>query len=169
MGLVLSSGGSLTADLRRPLAAFSLVLFGLVGTLLLLAAFNVAGLLLARGERRRGEIALRRALGAERGDIVRQLLVEASLVLTLAALVAVPLARLAVAGLLSIQPATPVPLTFDVPLDGRVLAFTVAVAALSVLIFALAPAWRVRRRIQRRRCGRAPARSAPALACATVW
>jgi predicted permease len=56
---------------------------------------------------------------------------------------AVPLARLAVAALLSIQPATPIPVILDVPLDARVLAFTVAVAALSVLLFALAPALKV--------------------------
>ncbi len=145
MGLVIAPAGSLVADLRTPIGLFSTLLFALVGTVLLLATFNVAGLLVARGERRRSEVAMRRALGAGRWAIVRQMLVEAALLLLFAGFLALPLARGAVALALVSMPPTPIPLDLDVPLDARVLAFTLLVGVASVLLFALAPALRVSR------------------------
>ena len=142
MGIVIAPGGALVSSAREPLSLFSGLLFALVGTVLLLATFNVAGLLVARSERRRSEVAVRQALGANRSAIVRQMLIEGALLLGLAGLLALPLARGAVALLLAFLPPTPIPIELDVPLDVRVLAFTFALGVLSVFLFALAPALR---------------------------
>ncbi|MCG6988616.1 MAG: ABC transporter permease [Gemmatimonadetes bacterium] len=120
------------------------VLFAFLGAatlLLLIVCANVANLLLARGLGRRRELAVRAALGAERGRLVRGILGE-SLVLTgLATVLAVGLAEIATR--LFLRWAPPMPRLNEVALDGRVLAFAALVSVMVTAFFALLPALRV--------------------------
>ena len=120
------------------------LLFGAVAFLLLIACANVANLLLARAEGRQREIAVRAALGAGAGRVVRQLLTE-SLVLTgLATVAGLALAFGGVRFLAWWNPAD-IPRVATVAVDLRVLAFTAGVALVTSLLFSLAPAIRALR------------------------
>jgi predicted permease len=116
-----------------------LLLLGAVALVLLIACANVANLLLARGGARARELATRAALGAGRARIVRQLLTESLVLAGLGALLGTALAQAALRGLLLIAPPN-VPRLQEAQLDGAVLAFTIALALLSSLVFGAAPA-----------------------------
>ena len=109
--------------------------------LLLLAAVNVANLLLVRAEARQRELGVRVALGASQRRLVRQLLTESVLLASLGALVGVPLAALAVRSLLAINPGV-VPPGAEVTLDAGVLLAVIGVVALAALVAGVAPALR---------------------------
>lgn len=126
-------------DMLGPVAAFLLAVVGLV---LLIACANLASFLLARAEDRRSEIAMRLALGAGRGALVRQMLVETTLLALIGGVAGVLLANWMLHLLMAFQPPIPVPVSVDVGLDRTVLWFTAGVSVLAGLAFGLAPALR---------------------------
>jgi putative ABC transport system permease protein len=116
-----------------------LLLAGAVSFVLMIACANVANLLLARALGRREEISVRAALGASGGRLVRQLLTEATLLAILGGAMGVLVATAAMPALLAASPAY-FPRLDNVGIDLRVLAFSVVVAALTGILFGLAPA-----------------------------
>ena len=120
------------------------VLFGAVGLLLLIACVNVAGLLLVRSSRRSGEIALRSALGASRGEIVRQLLAESVVLSVIGGLAGIAVASLILKELTVLFPKA-LPRLGDVSIDAGVFAFAMGVSVLTGILFGVVPALRVSR------------------------
>ena len=118
-----------------------LILLGAVGLVLFIACANVANLLLVRGTTRRAEFAVRTALGASRGAMVRQMLTESLVLAAAGGGLGIALTLVALAVLRSLHPAN-LPRLADVRLDGTVLAFTVLVCAATAVLFGLVPALR---------------------------
>jgi len=116
------------------------VLCGAVGFVLLIACVNIASLLLGRASAREREMAIRTALGARRGRIVRQLLTESLLLAGLGGLVGLILAPFALREIVQVGNVA-LPRMANVKIDGGVLLFTVAVSFLTGIIFGLFPAW----------------------------
>jgi predicted permease len=131
------------ASLSGPLAAFSGLLFAMIGAILLVACVNVAGILIARGESRRHEIAMRFVLGANRRRIVSQLFAESLLLAVAAGTLGVFLANWWRRLIVLIDLPTPYPVSLDVPLGWPVLAFALALTFATALLFGLLPALRV--------------------------
>ena len=116
-----------------------LLLLGAVGLVLLIACANVAATMLARGEERRLELAVRAALGAGRGRLVRQLIVESVVLGMIGATAGLLLAGWLVRVLQSVEGAA-LPPSSTISMDWRVLAFTLALGILTPLLFGLVPA-----------------------------
>jgi predicted permease len=121
-----------------------LVLWGSVGLVLLIACANVANLLLSRNVARQREMAVRAALGASRGRVMRLVLAESALLALMGSACAVVLAAWSLDWMRALGAAS-VPRIETIALDGAVLAFTLGVALLSGLLFGLVPAWRLSR------------------------
>jgi predicted permease len=128
-----------------PAMGFSLFLFLISGTVLLIACLNVGNMLLARAAQRGKEMAVRLALGAARRRVVRQLLTESAMLFTLGGAGGVLIALYATRLLSAYQLPFDVPVVIDFAPDMRALAFSLAVASLTGLAFGLAPAMHVTR------------------------
>ncbi len=139
MGVVVASlHDDLVNDARPALR----LLMAVVATVLLIACVNLASLLMARGISRRGELALRASLGASRGRIVRQLVVESLALSSLGGVAGLALAELATRALVSLSAGALSAGTADpVRLDALCLTFTLCVSMLTAVIFGLVPAW----------------------------
>ena len=115
-----------------------LVLLGAVGLVLLIACANVANLLLARGEARQREIAVRLALGASRGRVLLQLLTESVVLAIVGAVGGVLLAWWGMKALLAVNPSA-IPRLGEIQLDATVGLVTLGLAVLTSILFGLAP------------------------------
>jgi len=121
---------------RQPLVALTII----AGLILLLACANAANLQLTRSEARRNEVALRLALGARRGRIVRQLLMESLLLALAGGAAGLALAAWGTAALSRLGRLGPWGVELNLAPDGRVLAYTAALSILTGVLFGLAPA-----------------------------
>jgi putative ABC transport system permease protein len=124
-------------DVRRAL----LVLLGSVALVLLIACANVANLLLTRAAGREKEMAIRTAMGASAGRVVRQLLTESVLLALMGGVAGLLIAQWALYMVHTINPGN-IPRLDAIHIDGTVLAFTFAVSLATGVLFGLAPAWR---------------------------
>jgi predicted permease len=128
------------SGLRNEFSTSLIVLMCMVGLVLLIACANVANLLIARGIMRQREIAVRLSLGAGRGQLVRQLLIE-SLVLSLAGgAVGIWLSVILTRALLALVPSGSSPLLIAPTPDVRILLFTLALSVATGVVFGLVPA-----------------------------
>ena len=143
--LAADPGGQGENERRRAYAGSLDVLMGLAGVLWLLASANVANLLLARGGGRGREMALRLALGASRARILGQWLAESGLLAFAGTALGLLLAHWSRGLLRGLRQFNGDPAILDLPLDGRVVAFTIGITAGTALLCGLAPALRAAR------------------------
>jgi predicted permease len=136
----LSPGATGWTYLREIYAKPLLILMAVVGVVLLIACANVASLLLARASARQREVAVRMAIGASRGRIIRQLLIESSLLSLTGATISVGLAWLSGNVLVDVIASGGRDMSFDLTPNLRVLGFTTGVAVFTALLFGVAPA-----------------------------
>jgi putative ABC transport system permease protein len=135
-GLIANSlGNDLASSVKPALVAIS----GAVLLVLLIACVNVTNLLLARGAERRGEFAMRAALGAGRWRLVRQLLAESLLLATLGGALAMMVAQFGIHALVALSPPE-LPRVDAIRLDGTVFVFALGISALIGLVGGLIPA-----------------------------
>lgn len=133
---------SLDDEIRGGLRPAMWILMGAVLCVLLVACTNVASLLLVRGDARAREMALRTAIGAGPGRLVRQLVTESLLVAFVGAAAGLGVAALALRALITIDPTSLPPLA-PVSLDWTVVAFTLALGVITTFVFGLMPALRL--------------------------
>ena len=125
-----------------PVRSLLLILQGVVVVVLLVACGNVTSLLLARAEGRESEVAVRGALGASRGRVLRQLLTESLVLSGIGAVLGLALAYWLVRAFLLVAPAS-LPRVEELRPDLAVLLFTLAITVLTTLLCGLVPAWRL--------------------------
>ena len=138
--LFLRPGRKGRSELRQQFTTPILVLMGMVGLVLIIACANVANLLLARGAARQKDVAIRLALGASRGAIVRQRLVDSLVLSGGGALLGLAFAWWTGTLLLKMLPNDGAVQTLSAVPDARVTAFATAAALLTAILFGLAPA-----------------------------
>jgi predicted permease len=117
----------------------------LLGILLAVACANVTGILLARAEERRHETAIRQALGASRGRLMREWMVESAVISSLAAAFGLAGARVLMTLLPGLLPSMVIPIHLEFSLGPRVWLYAVSLIFVSALSFGLVPAWRASR------------------------
>ena len=121
-------------------AGFVALLMAIVSLVLLIACVNLAGMLLARANARRREIAVRLAIGAGRRRLVRQLLTETAVLFVAGGLVGILLAQWLTALLLSLVPQLPMPVALEPSIDWRVVTFALLASTVAALLSGLTPA-----------------------------
>jgi predicted permease len=139
-GVGVEAAGGVPVSLRSVVSRFVGFLSALVGLILLIAVFNVAGMLLARASGRSGEMGVRMALGAARYRIVRFLVIESLLVSAGGTAAGLAGAWLGIRLLERTIPLLRIPVVFDLGIDWRVIAFSAAVAAITGVAGAVLPA-----------------------------
>ncbi len=135
----------LKTDVVGPVQGLLLLLSTAVLFVLLIAGANVANLLLARASRRSSEVALRAALGASRGRIVRQFLTESVLLALAGGALGTLIAYWGTEAALVALPETLLPRAGDIHVDARVLSFTVVSSVVAGVVFGLVPALKASR------------------------
>lgn len=123
-----------------PLAAFSALLMGVVGLVLLIACANIAGFVLTRAAERRREVAIRLSLGAGRARVVRQFLTENILLAALGGVLGWLVAVWATSLVAALRLPLPLPIRFETAPDARVLAFALLVSLATGIVLGLVPA-----------------------------
>jgi predicted permease len=141
----LENGRTGFSRVRRRFAEPLWLLLGLVGLLMLIACASTANLLLARTAARRREIAVRLAIGAGRGRVLRQLLTETLVWTVIGTAAGVLLASWAAGGLVAMLATSEEPLALDVALTARTLLFAFALALVTATACAMVPGWRLAR------------------------
>src|SRR6202167_223408 len=121
---------------------FFAMLLIVVGLVLMIACVNVASLLLARGSARRQELAIRLSLGASRGRLVQQLLVETALLALAGVAFGLVLRQVMAAAVEELQLPVPIPIRLHLTLDWRVTLYAILLAGFATLVCGLLPAWR---------------------------
>jgi predicted permease len=138
---IVSLQQQLVGDIERAL----LILLAAVGFVLLIACANLANLMLGRTSARRRELAIRTALGAARGRLVRQIVTETFVLAMIGAAAGVALAYWATGFFITLG-GTSIPRQEDIVIDGRVLGFALAMASVAALLAGLVPAVQASRR-----------------------
>jgi predicted permease len=140
MGASVRPVGHVPGEVRSAVVGFMATLSVVVGLVLLVACANVAGMLLARSSARRREMAIRAAMGATRGRVIRQLLTESLMLFICGGSLGVLLAVWMNDLVLAFRPKGTLAVAFDLNVDWRVLAYTLGVSLLTGVVFGLAPA-----------------------------
>jgi len=143
--MLLASAATGFSPLRNDFSTGLIVLMCMVGLVLLIACANVANLLIARAFMRQKELAVRLSLGASRGRLIRQLLVESCVLSSLGGIVGIGLAVALTRTLLALVPTDGQPLSITPRPDLRILTFTVVLTAATGIIFGMIPAIRASR------------------------
>jgi putative ABC transport system permease protein len=133
----------LQQDVTGNVAATMWILLSAVGLVLLIACVNVANLILARASERQQEIAMRRALGASHGRLARQMLTESAVLACAAGALGLIVAAFATDALVAFAPSRVAGLA-DVTMDGPVIAAAIVLAAITTVLFGVAPVWHLR-------------------------
>jgi predicted permease len=141
-GLVLVPAAKGANALRRAYSEPLLIVMGIVGVVLLIGCANVANLLLARATARQNEIAVRLAIGASRGRVIRQLLTEGVVLVSLGAAAGLLFAWWGASFLVAVLAGPAQRVVLEPHFDLRVLGFTAGVSMCTALLFSLAPALR---------------------------
>ena len=140
-----ASGVRINPDIDGVLAPAGMLILAVVGLVLLVACANIANMLLARASARRKEVAIRLAIGASRGDLIRQLLTESLLLSLLGGGLGLLLATWLTGLFGRLDLGLPIDVAPDFAIDGSVLLFTIAVSAATGVLFGLVPALRASR------------------------
>ncbi|MGA7236929.1 MAG: ABC transporter permease [Bryobacteraceae bacterium] len=140
MWMEVMPGSKGRSDLRRTYSKPLFALMAIVGLVLLIACSNLANLLIARASARQKEIAVRLALGAGRGRLIRQLLAESLVLAMVGGVLGIALAMAIDQALIDFLPSGHTPLSLTSTPDWRVLGFTFAISMIAGAVFGLVPA-----------------------------